>query len=204
MRSLSEIAFLKAPNGFLTAQKCFLIIPELRLRKVLWVDSRVDSMDVTNWTWAFLKDWGEDLGKPSGRKQRETVVETLTTLPVMLEQPKRTSGLQFSPMLKTFIYSPWWLGGRLLVRRSLWASLMIFIKVLQQKFQPGLCNFPPYHLTRLLPCSDLSFQIFLWLNTRGSPLDLERAWGQTLDRCQQCRLSPSLEPAALACRKESC
>lgn len=204
MRSLSEIAFLKAPNGFLTAQKCFLIIPNLRLRKVLRVDSRVDSMDVVSWTWAFLKDWGEDLWKPSGRRQGEAVVETLTTLPVMLEQPKGTSGLQFSPMLKTFIYSPWWLGGRLLVCRSLWASLMIFIKVLQQKFQPGLCNFPPYHLTRLLPCSDLSFQIFLWLNTWGSPLDLERTWGEALDRCQQCRLSPSLEPAALTCRKESC
>lgn len=48
MRSLSEIAFLKAPNGFLTAQKCFLIIPNLRLRKVLRVDSRVDSMDVVS------------------------------------------------------------------------------------------------------------------------------------------------------------
>lgn len=153
---------------------------------------------------SISKGLGGGFRKAFRKEAGETVVETLTTLPVMLEQPKRTSGLQFSPMLKTFIYSPWWLGGRLLVRRSLWASLMIFIKVLQQKFQPGLCNFPPYHLTRLLPCSDLSLQIFLWLNTRGSPLDLERARGQALDRSQQCLLSPSLEPAALACRKESC
>lgn len=47
MKNLSEIVFLKGPNGFLTAQKCLLIISELRLREILRVGRWEDGMGVT-------------------------------------------------------------------------------------------------------------------------------------------------------------
>lgn len=184
MSRLSQIVFLKAPNGFVTAWKCFLIIAKQRLRKAL--------------------KGGQERGKEYIKTCRKKGCgRNAHTLPGMAELPlqqsfKENSGLHFPHTLKTPSYSL--CRGSLVVSKSQWMPLMISRKILQQKFQPGLFNFPPN--------SQMHLPNFQWLVTSDPRLLTQvgltqtqapgRACGQDLARCHQCWWQPPLEPAALA------
>lgn len=130
------------------------------------------------------------------------------TLPGMLELPlqqsfKGTQGSIYPLTLKTSSYSLY--RSSQVVFRPPWTLLMIFSKILQQKFQPGLIISRPTVRQIFLISSDLSLQVFLSYHKGSESPKPRESWESMWARLGQ--VPPALVTATSGasgsgCRKE--